>query len=225
MTMITSKRESYLVFNKLFTSKNKRSSHRATVPVIATILLVAIAVVGSGGVFAISEEHFNSKQIGGIPQIESIEMVGYDARDVEQIKAHDGQHILSKNCCGVNDGEKNPDERIAIHFQNNSAMPVFISELRFGGEEYQYVSPKLLGNWKGAVGPQQGEYVIMTGPDGKPGGDIIQDDTPKIQAGGIVTFVLDLDRPLQNERDVQIKISTTEGNFFVSSIIIGRSIG
>ncbi len=123
---------------KLFTSKNKISSRRAVSPIIATLLLVAIAVVGGSGVFVFAQDHFGSSQISGSPQIEFLQIVGYDARDVEKLNLHDGNEILSKNCCGIADGKKNFDERIAIYIQSNSVHSVVISELRFAGDVYSF---------------------------------------------------------------------------------------
>ena len=67
--------------------------------------------------------------------------------------------------------------------------------------------------------------MIMTGHDGKPGGDIIQDTSPIIQAGGIVTLVLDLDRTIPLQRDVQVSLTTINGNVFISTIITGQNSG
>ncbi len=210
--------------NKLFTSKNKLSSRRAVSTIIATLLLVAIAGVGGSAVFAFSEEYYNSSQLSGSPQIEFIKILGYDSRDVKQLKAHDGQDILSTKCCGINDGVKNPDERIAIYIQSNSVQPITILELSLGGNDYQYTSTKLLGNWKGAAGPQQGEYVIMAGHDGTPNGDILQGNSPIIKSGEVVTLVLDLDRTIKDGRDMQVKLTTSNGNVFISTILIGQII-
>ena len=220
--MNTASLESNHFSTKLFTSKNRISSRRAVSPIIATLLLVAIAGVGGSTVFAFSEDKFASSQVSGSPQIEFVEILGYDTRDVKQLKAHNGQDILSKKCCGIADGVKNPGERIAIYIQSHTAQPVTISELRFGGQEYQYTSAKLLGNWKASVGPQQGEYVVMAGHDGTPNGDIIQENSPKIESGQIVTLVLDLDRTINHARDMQVKITTTNGNVFVSTLHVGQ---
>ena len=59
--------------------QNKLTSRRAVAPVIATLLLVAIAVVGGSIVFVFSQGFFSSAQISGAPQIESMQIVGYDA--------------------------------------------------------------------------------------------------------------------------------------------------
>ena len=195
-------------------------------PVIATLLLVAIAVVGGSIVFVFAQGYISDTQISGYPQPELVEIFGYDARDTSPLKAHNGLDLLPVNCCGVADGAKYHDERIAIYIQNNSANAITISKLRFGGEEYQYVSTNQLGNWvAGPLGPQQGEYVIMTGNDGTNNGDILQDDSPTIEGGGIVTLVLDLDRSIALGRDVQITLTTSQGNLFVSSLLTGQDVG
>jgi len=65
----------------------------------------------------------------------------------------------------------------------------------------------------------------MTGNDGTNMGDILQGNSPIIQAGGMVTLVLDLDRTLKDGRDMQVKLTTTNGNVFVSTIIVGQNVG
>ena len=67
---------------RLMSKRNKLTSRRAVAPVIATLLLVAIAVVGGSIVFVFSQGFFSSAQISGAPQIESLQITGYDARDV-----------------------------------------------------------------------------------------------------------------------------------------------
>jgi len=212
------------------TDKNCRSknfSRRGVAPVIATLLLVAIAVVGGSIIFVFSQGYFSSAQVSGEPQIELVKIVGYDTRDTSPLKIHNGLDLMPANCCGDgSDYIKSPDERITIHIQNNSAKPITLEELRFGGVEYQYVTENQLGPWPaGGVGPQPGEYVIMIGPDGTPPpNDLTQEPTPKIQAGGIVTLVLDLDRTLKDGRDMQVKITTTNGNVFISTLIAGQNV-
>jgi len=219
--------------NNHITSTHKQPSHRsknlkrrAVAPIIATLLLVAIAVVGGSIIFVFSQGFFSSTQVSGAPQIELVKIFGYDLRDVSPMKVHNGLDIDPGNCCGVADGIKNPDERITIYIQNNSINPVTISELRFGGVVYQYTTYPKLGNFKAdPIGPQQGEYVIMTGPNGKNDGDIRLEGSPTIQPGGVVTLLLDLDRTLVNGRDTQVKLTTSNGNVFVSTAINGQNVG
>jgi len=202
----------------------KFHKRRAVAPVIATLLLVAIAVVGGSIIFVFSQGFFASAQVSGTIDPELVKIFGYDTRDVSPLKIHNGLDIDGPSCCGVADGKRNIDERIALYIQNNSAKPITIEELRFGGVEYQYTLEPKLGPWNpDPIGPQPGEYVIMTGPDGKNNGDVLQEDSPKISAGGIVTLVLDLDRTLKDGRDIQVKITTLQGNVFVSTIFVGQN--
>jgi flagellin-like protein len=219
--------ESNHVITKLFISKNKITSRRAVSPIIATLLLVAIAVVGGSGVFAFSEEYFGSSQISGSPQIEFIRILGYDARDVEKLNLHDGNEILSKNCCGIANGIKNFDERIAIYIQNNSVQPVVISELMFVGDVYSFAPVSKIGEWdKIGVGhkPRPSEYIIVNGHNEGKNYDTVQEFYPVIQPGEVVTILLDLGINIGNNHDAQIKITTVNGNVFVSTIIIGQAI-
>ena len=52
--------------------------------------MVAIAVVGGSVVFVFSQGFFSSAQISGAPQVESLQVVGYDASDVANLQIHDG---------------------------------------------------------------------------------------------------------------------------------------
>jgi len=203
----------------------KFHKRRAVAPVIATLLLVAIAVVGGSIIFVFSQGFFASAQVSGTIDPELVKIFGYDTRDVSPLKIHNGLDIDGPSCCGVADGKRNIDERIALYIQNNSAKPITIEELRFGGVEYQYIVDDRLGPWNPVnIGPQPGEYLIMTGPDGKIDGDVLQEDSPKISAGGIVTLVLDLDRALNDGRDIQVKLTTSSGNVFISTIFAGQNV-
>jgi len=208
---------------------SKNLQRKAVAPVIATLLLVAIAVVGGSMIFVFAQGYFSETQVSGAMEPELVKIVGYDARDTSPLKIHNGLDLMPLNCCGdSSDNIKTIDERITIHIQNNSAKPITIEELRFGGVEYQYTVEDKLGPFTAdPIGPQPGEYVIMTGPDGTPPAitnDLSQEPSPKIQAGGIVTLVLDLDRTLKDGRDMQVKITTLQGNVFISTIIVGQNV-
>jgi len=202
---------------------------RGVAPVIATLLLVAIAVVGGSMIFVFAQGFFGDSQISGTPTIEFIKIVGYDARDAEQVKAHDGIEILPTNCCGESDGVKSASERITIYLQNNSVEQVFISEIRIAGTVYDFTTytvipaPFGIGKWNHPLTkPQPGEYVILTGHDGTKGGDLLQNPAPVIQPGEIITILADLDKSYNTARDTQFKLTTTNGAVFVSTIIMGQ---
>jgi len=205
-------------------NKNKITSRRAVAPVIATLLLVAIAVVGGSMIFVFAQDNISETQVSGSPNVELIKIIGYDGRDVDKLKLHDGNEILAKNCCGIADGQKNFDERIAIYIQNNSVQPVVISELRLAGNVYSFVSQTKIGEWD-KIGdghkPHPNEYIIVNSHIEGKNYDIVQ-RVPVIQSGGVVTLLLDLGQNIGMSHDSQVKITTVNGNVFVSTIIIGQ---
>ncbi len=114
-----------------------RSHHRAVAEVIATLLLVAIAVVGGSIIFVFSQGFFNQSQTSGTPQIELVKILGYDARDVANLNAHDGQ-TMSVVSSDPNTPGKNVGERVIVYVKNDSVQQILFSEVRLGGEVYQY---------------------------------------------------------------------------------------
>jgi len=223
------------LFHKNVIRGSKKFSRRGVAPVIATLLLVAIAVVGGSIIFVFAQDFFTQSQVSGIPKIELIKIIGYDARDVVQVKAHDGIKIETKNkdCCGESDGLLKEDERIAIYLQNHSIEKIFISEIRLSGVVYDFTTytmippPFGIGGWvdKVDIRPQQGQYVILTGHDGRAGGDLLAFPSAKMEPGEIITILVDLDKTYKLPRDAQFKLTTANGAVLVSTIIMGQSSG
>ncbi len=211
---------------------SRAKCRRGVSPIIATLLLVAIATVGGSTVFAFSQDSFSTTQISGVPKVELVKILGYDARDVGIVKAHDGIEIITKgpDCCGISDGLLKEDERIAIYLQNNSVEQLWFSEIRISGVVYNFTTytdfpaPFGIGGWKQPnVKPQQGQYVILLGHDGRNDGDLLKFPNPSMQPGEIITILVDLDQTFLVPRDAQFKLTTVEGNIFVSTINMGGS--
>ena len=197
----------------------KPKYRRGVAPIIGTLLLVAIATIGGSMVFVFAQDSIHNSQISNSPNIEFLKIVGYDTRDVEELLLHDGNGILAKNCCGVSDGIKSADERIVIYIQNKSAQPITISELRFAGEQYSFVPTSKIGdNTKIGNGhkPKIGQYIIVNRHDGTKY-VTLEENSPTIKSGEIVTIMLDLKHNL-SEDGSQIKITTTNGNVIVSTL-------
>ena len=210
----------------------KNFHRRSVAPVIATLLLVAIAVVGGSIIFVFAQGFFSSSQVSGTPAIELIEIIGYDARDVSELKAHDGIDMLPIDCCGEPDSVKSASERITIYLQNHSVEPVSFTEIRISGVVYEFTTytvippPFGIGKWDHALAkPQPGQYLFLTGHDGTPTGDLIADPAPRMEPGQLITILVDLDRSYNLPRDAQFRLTTTNGNVFVSTIIMGQSSG
>jgi hypothetical protein len=206
---------------------SKSIAHRGVAPVIASLLLVAVSSVGGSSVFMVSQDSFDNSQISGSNGIELIKIIGYDGRDVDKLNLHDGSEILANNCCGISDGKKSFDERIAIYLQNNSVEPVIISELRFAGDVYSFTPSSKIGEWDKIVPghkPHPNEYIIVNGHKGGNSYYTVKESSPIIQSGEVVTILLDLGTNARMSHDSQIKITTLNGNVFVSNMMIGQNI-
>ncbi|AJW70742.1 archaellin/type IV pilin N-terminal domain-containing protein [Nitrosopumilus adriaticus] len=193
---------------KLQSKQNKLTSRRAVAPVIATLLLVAIAVVGGSIVFVFSQGFFSSAQISGSPNIESIKFTGYDASDGVDLLNHDGTTFSAGNTAG---NGLVVDENVVIYIQSNSVGKLTLGEVRFGGTVYNYTN----------IAPTTGDYQILTrGP-----GTILTTSSPEIQPGQQVSIILQLDENIKNGRDTQLKLSTANGAVFVGTIVAGQQSG
>jgi len=206
MTTITSKQQ-------------KMTSRRAVAPIIATLLLVAIAVVGGSIVFVFSQGFFSSAQVSGAPNIESLKFTGYDATDGAILKLHDG--VNTSVSTGVAGDGLATGERIAIYVQNQGVNKVTLGEIRFAGSVYSFSSAPgvvALTPWVANAGAT---YSILT----KSPGTIIDTTSPEIQPGQQATIILELAENVKTGRDAQFKLSTSNGAVFVGTVIAGQQSG
>ena len=212
--------------------ETKLTSRRAVAPVIATLLLVAIAVVGGSIVFVFSQGFFSSAQISGAPTIESLQFTGYDATDGSVLEIHDGVASGVPQGGATNDGLL-AGERIAVYLQNNSVQKVTLSEVRFAGTEYSFVAgPAAPGNVVDAFGSGTGlldastaGYMIATNSNTAAAANVLDTTSAEIQPGEQVTVILQLDDNVKVGRDAQFKIATANGAVFVGTVIAGQQTG
>ena len=207
------------------TIKPKRTrKHRAVAPVIATLLLVAIAVVGVTIIFVFAQGFFSSSQISGTQTIELIKIVGHDARDVSTLQTHDGGPVLLAASGGNADSINQKHERIAIYLKNDSVQKMLISELRFGGTVYTYAKAATLDAQGAASSIPGGTYDVWLSEDG-----IIDlmltEGAAEFQPGQTATILLALDTDFKSGRDTQFKLTTTNGAVFVGTVVIGQQSG
>ena len=205
------------------TPKEHLTNRRAVAPVIATLLMVAIAVVGGTIIFVFSQGFFSSAQISGAPQIESVEYLGYDLGDVTELTLHDGLGS------GTTDQNLNTDglvagDRIAVYVQNQSAQRVTLVELSLAGTIYNYTAGDgSLGNFDDFA---DGNFQIVDRGDDTPGPAVTTTDAiPTLEAGQEATIMMQLDRSISLGRDVQIKMETGNGAIFVGTLIAGQQSG
>ena len=221
---------------KLQSKQNKLTSRRAVAPVIATLLLVAIAVVGGSIVFVFSQGFFSSAQISGSPNIESLKIAGYDATDGAVLGLHDGVGSGVTQGLATTDGLISGD-RIAVYLQNNSVQKVTLGEIRYAGTVYNFVSSisGLLDahDATAGAGVLAGQatpgFMIATDSNGTPAtptaATALQTSAAEIQPGQQVTLILQLDENVKVGRDTQFKLSTANGAVFVGTVIAGQQSG
>ena len=228
------------------------ASRRAVAPVIATLLLVAIAVVGGSIIFVFSQGFFSSAQISGAPQIESLEIVGYDMSDGEVLQMHDGFCTSGGTLDGAGglacvtnadfDGNAGDGllqhERFAVYVQNQSVNDLVIADALLAGEAYSYVATAPLaatlltahvaGGPNIAPGsPLAGEFNILTRGDDTAGtnGILKVAPTATLEPGESATLLFAINNDVPIGRDAQLKLTTANGNVFVTTLIAGQQSG
>jgi len=210
-----------------FTSKNFQK--RAVAPVIATLLLVAIAVVGGSILFVFSQDFFATAQISGSPQIESVKILGYDATDGNSTQFHDGftgnSPVTGDN---TSDGLK-AEEYIGVYLKNDGVNQITLSEIKLAGETYNYVDLKgndLPDYTSGLATLGNPEYtIVQQGFDGSNYGITIDSSAPELQPGQQATLIIELDENIKSGRDAQLKLTTSGGSVFVGTVIAGQQSG
>ena len=196
--------------------KNWNSRHRAVAEVIATLMLVAIAVVGGTIIFVFSQGFFNQAQISGTPTIESVKILGYDARDVVNLIGPDG--IAMTVASGdPNIQGKNVGERVLVYLKNDSVGQILISEIRLGGEVYQYNTVDPIPVFTPGTG---GTYGILTNST-----HMITDQAGLVKPGETVGIIIDLNDNFPVGRDTQFKLTTTNGAVIIGTVVMGQNKG
>ncbi len=206
--------------------KELKNSHKAVAPVIATLLMVAIAVVGGTIIFVFAQGFFSSSQISGTPQIESLKIEGYDARAVTLLQMHDGKDVIAIS--GDGNSLVEATERVAVYVTNHSVQKVVLGEIWLGGFQYDYVNaaPLGMGDYDAVLvlgNLRTTNYTVLTGTNG--GDQLLNEAAGEIQAGATVTIILDLESDLRIGRSSQFKITTSNGNVFVGTLSVGQQSG
>jgi len=192
--------------------------------IIVTFSLIAITIVGGSIIFSSSLEILDTSQISKTIHTESITILGYDARDASQLKVHDSGNVLEVYSGGNENGMSEQHERMSFYFWNKGNNEIHLAELRFGGTIYTYANTTVLDSFGVESEIPGGTYDIWISRQG--GNDVmLLDNTAVIKPGDSVTIVFALDKDYKLGRDTQLKLTTTNGNIFVASIIIGIQVG
>ena len=193
---------------------------RALAPVLANLLLIAIAVVGGTITVVFAHDTYNASQISGGINIDFLQILGYDSRDSCTLIFASGFETE----CGIGGahpssgpGIRQYDERIAVYIVNHSPKKVLLSEVMFGGIVYISTNGGLLTLWDDSVDFVPGQFAIMDS-----GSSMLIAENHEIQAGQTVTVVLDLESSFKVGRTAQMRITTGNNAVYVSDITIGE---
>jgi len=199
----------------------KSSESRAVSPVIGNILLISIAVIGGTTIFLYSQSFVSHAQVSGKPIIESIRFFGYDARDAGSLIIHDGAMTPPNTGGSSPNQKKEADERVAVYVQNNSLQKVIIAELMFAGKVYNYTGTSFTLDEYDGDSPGIGEFTVLITASNL----LLVSGDAEIQGGQLVTIVIDLQDSIKIGRDTQVRLETTHGTVWLTTIKIGEQFG
>jgi len=135
----------------------KNEQRKAVAPIIATLLMVAISVVGGILIFVFSQGFFKDTSIQS-PTIDAIEIWGFNAQDV--LAADFFLHTDAKATCGTGtvDQKISDGECLAIFIRNVGSNVVVLEKVRLLGK---IINVTASAGTVGAAVPTKGEYCIV----------------------------------------------------------------
>ena len=198
----------------------KNEQRRAVAPIIATLLMVAISVVGGILIFVFAQGFFKDTSIQS-PTLDAIEIWGFNALDVESedFTLHNDETVN----CGAGDVDQRIDdgECFAIFIRNIGANPVIIQELRVFGIKIPLETP---GGTVATTVPDKLKYcLVRLKTDGCTGQQIVE-------SGQEMTLIVNNDETNLNGeikigRPIIFILETGQGQTFVKQIRAGLSSG
>ena len=202
-------------------------SRRAVSPIIATLLLIAIAVIGGVMIYVFTQGFFGSSSISTSPSVDTITMTGYDMREIivsgsDGITTHEGTIILHGDDAAVAgfNGKDNGEEG-AIYIKNVAQKIYSIAKIEVNGKALTFVSDDT---------PAAGEWMIYTAETA------VDDDvstlpaiSASVLAGQEATLVVTFDdtdpapdgNAALSGRTIPVKITSASGSTFNFNVVIG----
>src|SRR3990172_11930162 len=200
-------------------------SRKAVAPIIATLLMIAIAVVGGVMIYVFTQGFFGNSSIATSPSVDTITMSGYDMREIVQAGACGAQtagvtqHENLITCYGdnaVDVGIKAAGEEGTIFIRNVGQKPYSISKLEINEVELNFVSTDPL-----AAG-EYGMYSIENAADVNGAGTTLlaaQLVLPGEEATLVVSF--DATNEAASGRTIPVKITSASGSIYNFNVVVG----
>ena len=204
---------------------------RSVAPVIATLLMVAIAVVGGMLVFVFAQDFFTSTDSMVAPSIELLQIFGYDARDLatadNALRSHAG--FTCTGPVGVAGGTMEESDVFAIYVRNMGANDIVIRNVSV----FNIKATAAAAASTVATSPTAGTWTVVI--DNTKCIAAVTAATALIKAGQDATilvaylvgdagidFTVD---PTKAGRPIFVKVETGSGSVFPKQIVNGRSVG
>ena len=187
------------------------SNRKAVAPIIATLLMVAIAVVGGILIFVFTQGFFADEQVVG-PTVDNIRIFGYDTTD--GTTAIDGYDDIAIVCDeGVAGSTLATGDCLTIFVENLGDKPVAFQAVRIFGETYTSGSQS-----SNNCAETSGEFNLMI-----TGGTEISVLEPNTQATLCMEYIGS--NPVKAGRTIPIQVETSNGQSSQINIINGADRG
>jgi len=213
------------------TNNERKYTRRAVAPIIATLLMVAIAVVGGILIFVFAQGFFTDTNIGA-PTIETLHIFGYDATNSVKVKPHNfdkataadddalyGLQVANEVNTAADIGKLINADHVLLYVRNTGNVPVVISSIKVFATSYSPVSA--------ACTPAlPAKLTFSVSGDGTIGRCT---DQPVIQAGSDVTVYIGYDEEdngkIKIGRPLPVTIVTANGATFSKHLQLGLQLG
>ena len=199
---------------------------RAVSPIIATLLLVAIAVVGGAIIFSFSQGYFASTQLSGPPAVDLINVLGYDLSDSDTLYLHNQQQYDITSVCPTStckQGHLYTGDYITVFLTNDGSRRATLADVRFGGTIYTYEQADE-GDLFTADPVEQGKYRIVNIANAT-NGYYSAEPTSTIEPGKVVTLVFKINDDMRDNAPIQLKLTTSNSAVKVATVQAGQREG
>ena len=216
----------------------RKKSHRGVAPIIATLLLITIAVIGGVMIYVFTQGFIGNASISASPSVDTIIMSGYDMREIEGkppcnnpnnppdsgVTTHEGKITCHGDNPGLNDrGGKFDNEAGTIFIRNVGQEQYTLLKLEVNGRVLE------LRNNDNEIRTQAGVYGIFTLPDTQTAtADTALRGVATILPGQEGTLVVSFDgsgtatdNSAADGRLIPIKLTSSSGSAYNFNLVIG----
>jgi len=216
----------------------RKKSHRGVAPIIATLLLITIAVIGGVMIYVFTQGFFGNASISASPSMDTVIMTGYDMREIEGdppcnnphnppdsgVITHEGRITCHGDNPGNNDlGGKFDDEAGTIFIRNVGQEPYTLVKLEVNGRVLDFRTDD------NDIRNQAGVFGIYTVPDTQTAtADTALREVATILPGQEGTLVMSFDgsgiatdNSAVNDRTIPIKLTSSSGSVYNFVVVIG----